>query len=67
MTMALIPGMWDPRGFVLSPQRVRCKGAGSDGSRGAVSGERFREQDIRERLEQDGVESLHTFLSRSIR
>lgn len=52
---------------MLSPQRVRCKGAGSDASRGAVSGERFREQDIRERLEQDGVESLHTFLSRSIR
>ena len=52
---------------MLSLQRVQCKGAGSDGSRGAVSGERFREEDVRERLEQDGVESLHTFLSRSVR
>lgn len=28
--------------------------------------ERFREQDVRERLERDGVESPHAFLFRSI-
>ena len=37
MTVALIPGTWDLRGFVLSPRRVGCKGAGSGSSGGAVS------------------------------
>lgn len=82
MTVAPIPGTWDLKCFMLAPQRVRCKGAGSDGSGGAVegrvSGNRtfgrgWSRQDCTEdvpwgrpALGRDGVDSLRAFPSCSI-